>query len=99
MQALEQVQQSFIVLSRRILDSKHAKGSSKAGATKVSGLSVLSLERKASGSEKSSGSKLSSAEELLFLCEFAADIVYTLQATLSAIQHAHLAQEVSNILW
>jgi hypothetical protein len=100
-QAMDQVRQSFIVLSRRILDGKHARGSSgKAGATKVSGLSVLSLERKPSGSDKSSGgSKLTSAEELLFLCEFAADIVYTLQGTLAAIQHAQLAHEVANILW
>jgi hypothetical protein len=91
------VHQSFIVLSRRILDAKHSKGSGKSSGTKVSGLSVLSLERKSSGQEKAS--KLSAAEELLFLCEFAADIVYTLQATLSAIQHAQLPQEVSNILW
>lgn len=87
-QALEQVQQSMIVLSRRVQEHRQPRRSgTKPSTTKVSGLSVLPAKRGGpSGAERSTsgGSKMTAAAELLFLCEYAADIVYTLAATLAA---------------
>lgn len=90
--------QSVIILSRRLLERKYSgdSGKSRTEAKKVSGLSVVSGLKPTPAQEKQS--KLSAAEELVFLCEFGTDIVYSVSSFIAAVQQAgNLAQ--SNLLW
>lgn len=65
--------------------------------TKISNLSVVSLQRATSLQDKAG--KLSAAEELVFLSEFAADIVYSVSAFFGALSEAGLLVTTSGLFW
>ena len=108
-QALQQVHLSVIILSRRLLGTKLQQGmkttgktntsitSSSTGSSKVSGLSVLSSDKRILTQEKAS--KQSSTEELAFLVEFVVDIVYTLHTVLLAVNSTELPYSFTGVLW
>lgn len=99
LQALIRVHQSVIILSRRLLDNNKTRsilGKAKVD-TKISNLSVVSLQRSTSSQDKAS--KLSAAEELAFLSEFAADILLSVSTFLSALSEGGLLVATSALFW
>lgn len=93
------MQQSVIILSRKVLDNNKTKsilGKAKVD-TKISNLSVVSLQRSQSSQDKAG--KQTAAEELSFLCEFAADIVYSVASFLAALSDADLLITTSSLFW
>ena len=102
---MEQVHQSVVILSRKILD-KATKGSlsgkaANAKAGKVLGLSVVTPARPTatSGSSDNKGSKMLPGDELRFLCEFAVDIVYSVTTFLEALRGASAMLTSTSLFW
>lgn len=95
------MQQAVIILSRKMLLDSSNKTKSILGKakvdTKIANLTVVTLQRSQSSQEKAN--KQSPVEELSFLCEFAADIVYSASTFLAALSEAGLSTNTSSLFW